>query len=197
MTGCGICNGDEARKAWINAQLVKKVPHTKIEALSRPLGFNVKRETLRRHVNTCVPNAVSEASSAGRLMAQSRWEKTPTHSKAITLREPGVQARPPAPPPPPPVPLTGLPDTDDFATLVRHAAAEKLAAGELRITTQDGLQAQALLDKREEKKKDRELYVSIGRMLGGQGGPAPVIIDVTPMPSHGDDSEEEALLLAP
>ena len=71
-----------------------------------------------------------------------------------------------------------LPDTDDMAVLVRAAAVEKLKAGELRITTQDGLAAQNLLDRREEKKKDRELITQLGVLLS-RGSEAPPMLDVT------------------
>lgn len=60
---------------------------------------------------------------------------------------------------------TGL--QGDFAAAVQKVALEKLAAGELRIKTQDGLAAQALLDRRAEKAADRSLMVEIAALLSG------------------------------
>lgn len=62
----------------------------------------------------------------------------------------------------------------DFARMVRDAAAAKLEAGELRIRTQDGIAAQALLDRREERRADRDLLLNLARLLsGGQ----PVVVE--------------------
>lgn len=62
-----------------------------------------------------------------------------------------------------------------MAVLVRAAAVEKLKAGELKITTQDGLAAQNLLDRREEKKKDRELITQLGVLLSRGSDPPPML----------------------
>ncbi len=83
---------------------------------------------------------------------------------------------------------------DDFAALVRAEAVRRLNAGDLKVGVSDGLQAQALLDRRDEKKKDRELVVTIGRLLAGGGNQVPLtIIDMT-----GEEIEEaEPLLVGP
>ena len=60
--------------------------------------------------------------------------------------------------------------TEDFAALVKAEATRRLLAGEIKPSMQDGLQAQALLDRRAEKQKDRELAVTIGRLLAGGAG---------------------------
>lgn len=175
---CGICTGDVARRQFVNTELLKGTPHTTIEKMSRELGFPVKRETIRKHVKVCVPAEVEKAKSAGSLLAQKRW--------ADRDREAAVSAGTPMPPPPFPsqnyvspdsqvTPIT-LPDTDDMALLVRATAVAKLKAGELRVTTQDGLAAQSLIDKREEKQKDREVIVQIGRLLATQSGPPPIVV---------------------
>jgi hypothetical protein len=74
----------------------------------------------------------------------------------------------------------------DFATMVQQRAVELLAAGDLRVTTQHGLQAQALLDRRAEKQADRDIAINIARLLSGALSmpPGTVIegrlVDVTP-----------------
>jgi hypothetical protein len=55
----------------------------------------------------------------------------------------------------------------DFAAMVQRRATEMLAAGELRVTAQHGLTAQALLDRRAEKQADRDLAVNMARLLSG------------------------------
>lgn len=97
----------------------------------------------------------------------------------------------PAPQPPP-----DLPDTDDMALLVRAAAVAKIKAGELRISTQDGLAAQALIDKREEKRKDREVIVQIGRLLAQGAAPPPMVTEgeYTELDIN-EEAQEEPLLI--
>lgn len=55
----------------------------------------------------------------------------------------------------------------DFAVMVQKRATELLAAGELRVTANHGLQAQALLDRRAEKQADRDVAINIARLLSG------------------------------
>jgi hypothetical protein len=74
----------------------------------------------------------------------------------------------------------------DFAIMVQKRATELLAKGELRVTAQHGLTAQALLDRRAEKAADRDLSINIARLLSGAMVMTPVtviegrVIDVTP-----------------
>lgn len=65
----------------------------------------------------------------------------------------------------------------DFAALVRDEAARLLEEGDLEVSTHDGLVAQAMLDKREEKSADRRLAINIARMLAGSPVPPSVIIE--------------------
>ena len=58
-----------------------------------------------------------------------------------------------------------LASSDDVALLVQQAVVQKLKAGEGRVTVQHGLQAQQLLDRRAERAKDRELAVTLARLL--------------------------------
>lgn len=176
---CGICKGDPDRRAWVNSELVKQTPHTRIEVLSRELGMNVKRETIRRHVNVCIPAAIHESPITRTEKAAARardWRAARAVDRAVERVE--KKAPPPTPLPAPvtPIPLEGMVETDDFARLVRDEARRKLLAGELRINTQDGLSAQSLLDKREEKKKDRELMAQMGLLLA-RGSEAPPMIE--------------------
>jgi hypothetical protein len=55
----------------------------------------------------------------------------------------------------------------DFATMVQQRATQLLANGDLRVTTQHGLSAQALLDRRAEKQADRDIAINIARLLSG------------------------------
>ena len=54
---------------------------------------------------------------------------------------------------------------EDVAVLVQREVVQKLKDGTARVTVQHGLQAQQLLDRRAERAKDRELTVTLARML--------------------------------
>jgi hypothetical protein len=75
---------------------------------------------------------------------------------------------------------------EDLATLVRDQARRALLSGRLQVTTKDGLMAQNLLDKREERAKDRDFMLNLAQLLSGGGRAAPqdliegTAIDVTP-----------------
>lgn len=64
----------------------------------------------------------------------------------------------------------------DFATMVQKRATELLAQGELRVTAQHGLTAQALLDRRAEKSADRSLAINIARLLSGAMAVTPMTV---------------------
>ena len=66
---------------------------------------------------------------------------------------------------------------EDVAVLVQREVVKKLEAGEARVTVQHGLQAQALLDRRAERAKDRELTVTLARLLHTPPPPAHVIME--------------------
>lgn len=55
----------------------------------------------------------------------------------------------------------------DFARAVRDTASKMLEDGDLRIRTEHGLTAQALLDRREEKAADRQLMTELARLMSG------------------------------
>lgn len=85
----------------------------------------------------------------------------------------------------------------DFAAAVRAEANRMLAAGDLQIRTEHGLQAQALIDRRAEKQADRRLMVEMARLLSGgalglMSAPDDVIegeyVDVTDQPDLNPDA---------
>lgn len=84
-------------------------------------------------------------------------------------------------------------ETSDLAVAVRDKALTGLRAGRLQVTTKDGLQAQALLDRREEHQKDREFMLNLARLLSGGGTKAPAHL------IEGDfvEIEPDQRLLAP
>lgn len=62
----------------------------------------------------------------------------------------------------------------DLAVLVRDEAARRLREGSLTITATHGLQAQGLIDRREEKQQDRQLALNLARLMSGASGAAPL-----------------------
>ena len=64
----------------------------------------------------------------------------------------------------------------DLAKAVRDKAKERLDNGELKPNMRDGLQAQALLDRREEKQKDRNFMLSLARLTSGATHEVPAAI---------------------
>jgi hypothetical protein len=64
----------------------------------------------------------------------------------------------------------------DFASMVQKRAIALMAQGNLKVTTKDGLQAQALLDRRLEKQADRELSLNMARLLSGSIAMVPTTV---------------------
>jgi hypothetical protein len=85
----------------------------------------------------------------------------------------------------------------DFATMVQRRATELLAAGDLRVTTQHGLSAQALLDRRAEKQADRDIAINIARLLSGAMTMAPMRVIEGRVVPDDDPLELTDGLLAP
>lgn len=87
----------------------------------------------------------------------------------------------------------------DLAKAVRDKAKERLDKGELKPNMRDGLQAQALLDRREEKQRDRNFMLSLARLTSGATHEVPesIVIEgetakvVTALSGEGS-SEDEA-----
>ena len=70
--------------------------------------------------------------------------------------------------------------SEDVAVLVQKEVVRKLKAGEGRVTVQHGLQAQQLLDRRAERAKDRELAITLARLLHS-GAPPDSAITARPV----------------
>ena len=88
--------------------------------------------------------------------------------------------------------------SDDLAAVVTKKTLRRLASGELVPTLRDGLIAQQLLDRREEKAQDRVFMLSLARALAGGGYTAPQ--HLLPAPIEPDDTVEgyfEEVPLAP
>ena len=83
---------------------------------------------------------------------------------------------------------------EDLAVLVRDQVRRGVLNGSIALKARDGMQAQQLIDRREEKKADRTFMLNLAQLLSGAGKRAPATIvestaiDVTP---------EESPLLAP
>jgi hypothetical protein len=60
---------------------------------------------------------------------------------------------------------------------VQREVVKKLKDGEARVTVQHGLQAQQLLDRRAERAKDRELAVTLARLLHTPAPPPSAIME--------------------
>ena len=59
--------------------------------------------------------------------------------------------------------------SDDLAAVVTKKTLRRLASGELQPSLRDGLIAQQLIDRREEKAADRQFMLSLARALAGGG----------------------------
>ena len=55
----------------------------------------------------------------------------------------------------------------DLATLVRDYVFSSVESGEMTPTLSEGLRAQEMVDKRNDKTADRDLMVSLAQILGG------------------------------
>lgn len=154
--------------ATINALLASGMPMLHIEREMKANGYVIKRETIKRHMDRCLLGV------AGAGAPQPR------------------QARPAA--------VTGRPraTSQDIAILVQRRVAERLNDPDtlMRVDVKDGLAAQALIDKRSEKEKDRAFVLNLARLLSGAGQDTPMeYIDGEYYPV--DDDEDEPSLLAP
>jgi hypothetical protein len=78
--------------------------------------------------------------------------------------------------------------SDDLAATVVKKTLRRMATGELQPSLRDGLIAQQLLDRREEKAADRQFMLSLARAMAGGGYQAPQ--HLLPAPS---EPPEEAI----
>lgn len=63
--------------------------------------------------------------------------------------------------------------SDDLAAVVVKKTLRRMASGDLQPSLRDGLIAQQLIDRREEKAADRQFMLSLARALAGGGYEAP------------------------
>lgn len=151
---CSIC-ADPTKSDFVARRHLEGHSLTKMETLSRERGTPIKRETIQKHLQTCL--AVPEGMTPSAVAAQ---------AEKMSATDP----------------------SEDVAVLVQRQVIAKLQAGEARVTVQHGLQAQTLLDRRAERAKDRELAITLARLLHAQVPPASVVL-VRPEPDVIEDAE--------
>lgn len=153
---CSICS-DPQRREYVNRQLAQGLTYNAIEVRSRTQGAQeaglkpIKSETVKRHVTVCLANV-----PAGNTARTPAVMEVARLSAKQDIGEGG----------------------DDIARMVQKRTAEMLRDPDsnMRMTVRDGLAAQSLLDRREEKRKDRELAHAVARaMLAHLGPPAHLI----------------------
>jgi hypothetical protein len=173
---CSICT-DATKRAFVAERVHQGLTATQIERDTRlPMAADmgikpVKYETILKHIRHTDDRPLVDVSGGKPPLT---LEATP--SKTLAPHRPPRAAKA--------APVTEFTPGGavDIATIVQRKAAEGIEKGHLMVTTAHGLQAQKMLDTREDKRKDRELAVNIARLLSGSAGiPAHLIVkDVTP-----------------
>jgi hypothetical protein len=144
------------KKSAIHALIASGMPYADIHTETQKLGLPVKRETIGKHVRLCLGGVKPTLDEA---TAQDISDESANARDQVSV---------------------------DFAVMVQKRATELLKSGDLRVTAQHGLTAQALIDRRLEKQADRDLALNMARLLSGaiMMTPMTVIegraIDVTP-----------------
>ena len=100
------------------------------------------------------------------------------------------------------IPDSEVAHDDDLAAVVVRKTLRQLASGRMEPSLRDGLIAQQLLDRREEKAQDRQFMLSLAQALAGGGYSAPKQLVAGPPPPQAasDDVIEgyfEDVSLAP
>ena len=164
---CSICS-DDKKMDWVARRHIEGFTPNKMEGMSKEQGLPMKRETISRHLRNCIGTSAT-GDDVVRVAA------------AV-----GPVTTAPAPEAP-----------EDVAVLVQRQVVEKLKEGEARVTVQHGLQAQQLLDRRAERAKDRELAVTLARLLHAPP-PPPEAITHRRVAAEGSDEiiEGEAVEIA-
>ena len=149
---CSIC-ADPLRARWVAEQHLAGESRTSMERLSMKDDSvpGMKRETIGKHLDVCLVND---------FQPRPKNEKTSMvgqYSAKLAAKHPEVVSH------------------EDVATLVQQEVVKKLNDGSARVTVQHGLQAQQLLDRREERKQDRALAVTLARLLFTSPPPAEVV----------------------
>lgn len=133
------------KNTWVARRHLEGYSAAAMERQRRDMGKPIKRETISKHLKVCI----------------GADDAKPAEVKAVAET---VQQSVPAPD-----------STEDVAVLVQKEVVRKLKAGEGRVTVQHGLQAQQLLDRRAERAKDRELAITLARLLHSGAPPASAI----------------------
>ena len=143
---CSICTNDK-KNEWVARRHLEGYSANAMEEMARAQGHPMKRETISKHLKVCLGS-----------------DAKPAEVKAVAEKVQKSIA-------PTPDPEGG----EDVAVLVQKEVVRKLKAGEGRVTVQHGLQAQQLLDRRAERAKDRELAITLARLLHSGAPPASAI----------------------
>jgi hypothetical protein len=78
----------------------------------------------------------------------------------------------------------------DLASLVQSQVISLVEAGHLTPTLAEGLRAQEIIDRRQEKSSDRELTLALAGILGGAPLLEATVVDITSEPvSQGDQRD--------
>lgn len=149
---CSICSNPK-KSDWVARRHLEGYTPTRMEGLSKEAGpgMGMKRETMQKHLRVCIG---TEA----------------TGPDVVRVTDEVVKASAEGLPP-----YSSHGKNRDVATLVQAQVVEKLEEGEARVTVQHGLQAQQLLDRRAERAKDRELAVTLARLLHSPAPPPEAI----------------------
>lgn len=142
---CSICT-DTEKNQWVARRHLEGFSAAAMERQRRDMGKPIKRETISKHIKVCIGQP-----------AEVKPAEVAAVAKAVQASSPDPDA------------------SDDVAVLVQKEVVRKLKAGEGRVTVQHGLQAQQLLDRRAERAKDRELAITLARLLHSGAPPASAI----------------------
>lgn len=160
---CAIC-ADPIKKEWVGRRLMEGFSLSQIEAQSR---VNPMVSAIKRETISKHKSGCLQID-----IGQPQVAKTAQHvTKGLASEMP----------------------SDDVAVLVQREVVKKLRDGEARVTVQHGLQAQQLLDRRAERAKDRELAVTLARMLHAPAPPVGAVRERIDAPVVIEDVEYEVV----
>jgi hypothetical protein len=143
---CSICSNAK-KNEWVAKRHLEGFSASKMEEMARANGHPIKRETIAKHLKVCIGSDAKPAEVKA-------VAETVTKNASVSNDTVG---------------------SEDVAVLVQREVVRKLKAGEGRVTVQHGLQAQQLLDRRAERAKDRELAITLARLLHSPAPPASAI----------------------
>ena len=182
-SACSICD-DATRLSFVSRLLAQGYSSSRVEAASRTEEARergvrpVKAETVARHkVHAPTNEAAPPPSIISRptdLMSEARNEAA---ESAARVSDQSLVTKG----------STSDPAVADVAALVAAKGVEMLQSGTARVTVQHALQAQQMLDRREERRKDRELALTFARMMTAPQPPARLVtVDAEPVIIEGE-----------